>query len=275
MSDWCPISHHRILVTGGGSGLGRAVALALHRQGKVVLVAGRRIAALEETAEIARSTGGPGEIVAVTCDVRRFVEVEDLFDQVGALGGVTALVHAAGTARVGTLLDAPVGSFQQTIESALGGTVHVLRRFGGDLVAAGRGGAAVLISSSTAEVGTAGIGGSAAAKAGVISLARTVAREWGGAGIRVNCIAPGVVPVEESSPLFEEAAVGERLFEQIALGRYGTPDEIVGPILFLLSDAASYMTGVNMTVDGGQTLGGWPVPASVIAAHTRHSEGAA
>lgn len=269
MSDWCSIPHDRILVTGGGSGLGRAVALALSRLGKTVIVAGRRLAPLEETAALAAAAGATGPVVATTCDVRQEAEVDQLFDGLAGGGGVTAMVHAAGSARVGTLLGAPSGSFERTFQSALVGTVHVLRRFGGDLVAGSRRGAAVLISSSTAELGTAGIGGSAAARAGVISLARTVAREWGGAGIRVNCVAPGVFPVEGSQALFDAPGVDERLFEQIALGRYGEPDEIVGPILFLLSEAASYMTGTNMTVDGGQTIGGWPVPASVIAAHTR------
>jgi NAD(P)-dependent dehydrogenase (short-subunit alcohol dehydrogenase family) len=255
---WYDVPHQQVLVTGAGSGIGRAVAVELARQGIRVYAAGRRSEALRETAALAASL--PGQVVEYPLDVRDANAVEKMFQRISFDGVVTGLVHAAATARLGTFLDNPAENFRKTVESALFGTANVLWHFGTSLRANDTGGAAVVVSSGTAAAGSAGISGSSAAKAGVESLMRSVAREWGSYGIRVNCVQPGLFPVEATTELWGDPELQAHQLDGIALKRYGRIPEIVGAFVFLLSDAASYMTGSTIRVDGGQGTGRWPIP---------------
>ena len=264
MSEWSiEIPYDRLVVTGGGSGIGRAVALELASLGKTVYVMGRHEEKLVETADLAAEL--PGRIVPQTCDTSDPDQVRQAFDAVEAEGGLaTGLVHAAAQVTLGLARDIDPVEFQRTVESTLCSTFNVVQRWGVALLDAGVGGAAVAFTSATATGGIPGISHSSAGKAGVVSLARALGREWGPANVRVNCIGPGAFPIAKSEEMFASDVVSERMSEAIALARYGELHEIVGPTMFFLSTSAAYITGQSLVVDGGQTLLPWIVPKEAL-----------
>jgi NAD(P)-dependent dehydrogenase (short-subunit alcohol dehydrogenase family) len=249
--------HQRTIVTGGGSGIGRAVALALADLGGEVFVMGRRLERLAETAALARS----GRITPIACDIRDRATVDAAFDQVERGGVAPALVHAAAEVYPCPAEQLTVEVFTAAIASQLTGTFNVLQRWGLALLAAGRHGNAIAYSSALCARETPGISHSSASKAGVESMFRSIAAEWADAGIRLNVIGPGMFPIpgvhHEANWVGERAAFVD---ERVPLGRPGNLDEIVGPTLFMLSPAAGYMTGEVMIVDGGLRLVDFPVP---------------
>ena len=240
--------HDRVLVTGGGSGIGRAVALALAQLGACVYIMGRRKNALGQTQEMA--AGAPGRIVPVPCDLTSVEEVEAAFAAVERDGGqVQALVHSAAS----VYFKAPIremtfDGFSDVIGTTLFTAFNAVHRWGTALLTANLSGAGVVVTSTNAPQGGPGVGHSSAGKAGVESFVKTAAREWGPAGVRINIIGPGIFPVEKTPP------VGQDRVDAVALQRLGQIDEIVGPILFMLTTAASYCTGADLRVDGGLRL---------------------
>lgn len=264
MSEWSiEIPFDRLVVTGGGSGIGRAVALELASLGKTVYVMGRREEKLVETADL--GAGLPGKVVPQRCDASDPEQVRQAFDAVEADGGLaTGLVHAAAQVTLGLARDIDPVEFQRTVESTLCSTFNVVQRWGVALLDGGVGGAAVAFTSATATGGIPGISHSSAGKAGVVSLARALGREWGPANVRVNCIGPGAFPIAKSEEMFASDVVSERMSEAIALARYGQLHEIVGPTMFFLSTSAAYITGQSLVVDGGQTLLPWIVPKEAL-----------
>jgi NAD(P)-dependent dehydrogenase (short-subunit alcohol dehydrogenase family) len=263
MSNWSvEIPHDRVVVTGGGSGIGRAMALELAGLGRTVYVMGRREEKLLETAKLGADL--PGRIVAQRCDATDPDQVAAAFAVVENDGLATGLVHAAAQVSLGLARDIDPREFQRTVESTLCTTFNVLQRWGVALIDAGRSGAAVAFTSATATGGIPGISHSSAGKAGVVSLARALGREWGPYDVRVNCIGPGAFPIAKSEEMFGADVVSQRMAEVIALGRYGQMPEIIGPTMFLLSAAASYITGQHLVVDGGQTLLEWIVPKEAL-----------
>jgi NAD(P)-dependent dehydrogenase (short-subunit alcohol dehydrogenase family) len=265
MGSFClEIPHDRLLVTGGGSGIGRAVALKLASFGKTVYVVGRRQGALDET--VSKADGLEGTVIARSGDATDAEDVDRLFSDVERDGPVTGLVHAAAQVSLGLAKDMSPDEFRRTVDSTLCAAFNVLQRWANSLFAAGTGGAAVALTSSTATAGIPGISHSSAGKAGLTSLARAVGREWGPAGVRVNCIGPGAFPIAKSEAMFADDTVQGRMRQMIAIGRYGQLDEIVDPILFFLSSGGTYITGQSLVVDGGQTLLPWLIPEEALQA---------
>jgi NAD(P)-dependent dehydrogenase (short-subunit alcohol dehydrogenase family) len=243
----------RVVVPGGGSGIGRGVALALADAGATVFVLGRRREKLEETAALAASA--PGRVVPIACDVLDADQVAAAFEAIAADGGpAPGLAHCAAAVTYVPAAELAPSEFQEVVGSALFGAFNVLSAWGRALLAAGRPGAAVFVTSSIAARGTPGAAHSSAGKAAVEAMMRTVAREWGPAGIRLNCFGPGFFPVERNAGWIEDPANKAPLEEKVALARLGELHEAVGPILFLLSDAAGYTTGETVNVDGGFRL---------------------
>lgn len=246
--------HDRVVITGGGSGIGRGVALALAQAGCTVHVLGRRREKLEETAAL---KGEAGRIIPVPCDIREWSEVDSAFAAVEAEGPAPALVHAASDVTHMLFEQISPDIFAAAVSTILTGTFHVVQRWGQPLRAAGREGVAITFSSASCQRESPAIAHSSASKAGVEALTRTVASEWGRFGLRLNVIAPGLFPLGDTHHADYWENEGKRIFERIPLSRAGRLDEIVGPTLFMLSRAAAYMTGEVVTVDGGYKLIQW------------------
>ena len=248
-----PLCTDRFVITGGGSGIGRGVALALAGAGAAAYVLGRREEMLEETARLA--AGSPGRVVPLPCDVLDESALERAFSAVEADGGpAPGFVHSAASVNYTPAEELTPAGFREVVESVLFGAFNSIRRWASPLLASESSGVAVMVTSCIASRGTPGAAHSSAGKAGIEAMVKTVAREWGDRGLRVNAAGPGFFPVERSVDLFEQTDLGERLEATIALGRVGRLEEAVGPIVFLLSEAASYVTGEVVVPDGGFRL---------------------
>jgi citronellol/citronellal dehydrogenase len=245
------LCYDRLMVTGGGSGIGRGVALETAGTGATVYVLGRTDRTLRETAALASGA----RVVPHVCDIRDPAAVNQAFAAVEADGGpVQAVVHCAASVQYAPAHEITADAFAQVVNSTLLGSFNVLSRWGGALIRGGLDGVAVALTSAIASRGTPGVSHSAAGKAGTEALVKSLAREWGPNGIRLNAVGPGFFPVERTQAMFEGEMAGKNIIEQIALGRLGELDEIVGPIVLLLTRAARYVTGQVLIPDGGFRL---------------------
>jgi NAD(P)-dependent dehydrogenase (short-subunit alcohol dehydrogenase family) len=257
MSAWTTeLLFDRVAITGGGSGIGQGVALELARFGATSYILGRRDDALEETVARAREQSLAGRIVPLQCDLRDPEAVDAAFCAIERDGApVPGLVHGAlSFPGYAPGEDITPALFREVIDSALFGAFNVIHRWSGPLLAGGHPGVGITLTSAFATAGTPGSAHTSAGKAGIEALVRSLAREWGGRGLRLNVVGPGFFPVERTRSMFEPGQPGSRVVAQTALGRTGELHEIVGPIVFLLTAAAGYMTGETVIPDGGFTL---------------------
>ena len=239
------------IVTGASGGLGRAIALALAREGAAVAVhygknreaAGEVVRAIERQGGKARSIQAD---VGVSEEAQRLVQ-----ESVEALGGVHILVNNAGITRDTLVLRMKEEDWQTVINTNLTGAFYcskaVLREF-----LRQRSGRIINITSVAGQIGTTGQANYAAAKAGLIGMTRAIAREVASRGITVNAVAPGFIDAGITKQLPPEVARG--YIEQVPLGRAGKPDEVAAAVVFLASDAAAYITGHVLNVDGGLVM---------------------
>jgi 3-oxoacyl-[acyl-carrier protein] reductase len=227
-------------VTGGNRGIGLAVARAFAANGDRVAVTYR--------------TGEPPEgLFGVICDVTDSASVDAAFTAVEAAHGpVQVLVSNAGITDDTLLLRMSEDSFNRVIDANLTGAYRVAKRATSGMLRA-RAGRMVFISSVVALVGAPGQANYAASKAGLIGLARSIARELGGRGITANVIAPGFTDTDMTAAMTE--ARRTEILASVPLKRYGRPDEIAGAAVFLASEPAAYITGVVLPVDGGVGMG--------------------
>jgi NAD(P)-dependent dehydrogenase (short-subunit alcohol dehydrogenase family) len=238
------------LVTGGSRGIGRAVSLALAEAGARVAVSSRKRDACE--AVVAEIEERGGEAMAAPGHAGR---AEDAARIVGEVmerwGRLDVLVNNAGTnPEFGPLLAHSSAAIDKTFEVNLEGPLHFTR----EAVQAWmgeHGGSVVNVASIAGLSPDQGMGAYSASKAALISVTRSLARDLGPQGVRVNAIAPGVVRTDLARMLVETPEIRDRILERSALGRIAEPDEIAGPVLWLASDAASYVTGAVILVDGG------------------------
>lgn len=237
------------LVTGGGSGLGRAFAQTLAAAGARVAVAARREDRLGQTVEQIRADGGVA--AAFRMDVTDPGSVAEAFDRIETeLGVVGILVNNAGVARSGPMTDVNEADWDVVIDTNLTAVHRVAREAVRRLQTAERPGSIVNIASILGYRVSAGLGAYIAAKSAVIQLTKAQALEWARFGIRANAIAPGYFETEMNQGYFDTPA-GQAMVERIPMRRIGEADELGGALLLLASDASSYMTGSVITVDGG------------------------
>jgi len=250
-----PFAGRVAIVTGGGSGIGQAIALGYARRGGTVVIVGRGQEKLEATMALGAQAGlAPIEAAAV--DVRDAAAVASVADDVARRHGrIDALVNnAAGNFVVPAETLSPNG-WRAVVDIVLNGTFYTTRAVAPHMLAAGRG-SIVNVIASYAWHGHPGTVHSAAAKGGVLAMTRTLAAEWAGRGVRVNCVAPG--PTETagaSAALWATAADRARVLASVPAGRFTAPDEVAEATMFLLEDRSRYVTGDTLTIDGGQWLG--------------------
>ncbi|HIW54430.1 MAG TPA: 3-oxoacyl-[acyl-carrier-protein] reductase [Candidatus Ruthenibacterium merdigallinarum] len=239
------------VVTGGGRGIGRAVCLALAAQGADVVVnyAGSAEAA-GETAKACRALGV--RAIAVQADVADEAQAAALVETaVREMGGVDILVNNAGITRDGLLLRMSEDDFTRVLDTNLKGAFHCMKAACRGMMRR-RAGRIVNISSVVGVRGNAGQANYAASKAGLIGLSKSAAKELASRGITVNCIAPGFIDTAMTAALPE--AVKEKLLAEIPMGRFGAAEDVAAAAAFLASDAAAYITGQVLCVDGGMAM---------------------
>ncbi|HEX3335798.1 MAG TPA: 3-oxoacyl-ACP reductase FabG [Jatrophihabitans sp.] len=229
-------SSRTVLVTGGNRGIGLAIAQAF-------AAAGDRVAVTH------RGSGPPGDLFGVQCDVTSAEQVDAAFGAVEAeYGPVQVLVSNAGMTDDTLLLRMSEDSFGSVIDANLTGAYRVAKRAAQGMLRA-RGGRMIFISSVVAFVGAPGQANYASSKAGLVGLARSIARELGSRSITANVIAPGFIDTDMTAAM--TAARRDEVLGNVPLKRYGTPDEIAAAALYLASDGAAYVTGAVLPVDGG------------------------
>ena len=248
-----------LIVTGGGSGLGLAMATAFASYGAKVTIAGRTRARLETAAEEIRAAareGGDADLF--TADVRDPEQVEKLVAFAAErFGKIDGLVNNAAGNFLVTAEDLTPNGFDAVVRTVLHGSVFCTLAVGRHLLARKAYGAIVSIVTTYAWTGTAFALPSACAKAGVLAMTRSLAVEWGHAGIRLNAIAPGPIPTEGAfSRLLATPEAQKNALGRIPLARFGQKEEIANLATFLLSDLCPYQTGDCVTMDGGEWLAG-------------------
>jgi NAD(P)-dependent dehydrogenase (short-subunit alcohol dehydrogenase family) len=241
------------VVTGASSGIGSALAEGLVGAGARVVLAARRRERIDELAK--RLCAGGGEAIALGCDVANEQDVDRLVE--GALahfGRVDLLVNNAGITEVIAAEDEPLATFERVLATNLTGAFLCSQRFGRAMLASG-GGCIVNVASVLGMVGSGQVpqASYAASKGGLVNLTRELAAQWARKGIRVNALAPAWFPSEMTADMFDDAGSQKWIRNRTPMGRAGDPAELVGPLLFLASDAASYVTGQVLAVDGGWT----------------------
>ena len=239
------------LVTGGGRGIGRAVAVRLANEGANVAISYRsNDTAAEEVAEEVRTVGALCEIFKG--DVASPEDVDALFKGVGeALGRVEILVNNAGLTRDNLMMRMKESEFDEVLRTNLKGTYLCTRAALRPMIRA-RWGRIVNVSSVVGLVGNAGQANYAASKAGIIGFTKSVAREVAQRGITANVVAPGYVETELTSDLPEE--VKDQIKGQVPAGRFGEAEEVAEVVAFLVGEGAAYVTGQTVAVDGGMTM---------------------
>lgn len=239
------------LVTGGSRGIGAAVAMRLASEGASVAVnyAGRADAAADVVRRI-ESAGG--HAIAVQADVSDPRACAALVEQVlGEFGALDILVNNAGITRDGLLVRMSDEDWRAVIDTNLSGAFYMTRAAGKVMMKA-RTGSIVNISSVVGLVGNTGQANYAAAKAGLVGLTKSVARELASRGVRANAIAPGFIATDMTDALPDAAR--DAAGAAIAMGRFGTPEDIAAAVAFLASNDAAYITGQVIAVDGGMTF---------------------
>ncbi len=244
--------HRKVaLVTGGGTGICRGIALAFAKHGCDVAIASRKLEHLEPTRDELRALGV--RAVAKAADVRDPAAVNDAVSAVvSELGRLDILINGAAGNFICLAENLSPNGFGTVVDIDLKGTFNVSRAALPHLKA--QGGSVINISATLPYLGTMGQAHASAAKAGVDSLTRTLAVEWGPYGIRVNGIAPGPIEGTEGARRLTNEKSREGALRQCPLGRLGTVDDIANASLYLASDAASYVNGVTLVVDGGLWL---------------------
>ena len=249
----------RILITGGGTGLGRGVAAHLVAHGAEVHLWGRRLAVLEEAAaEVAGERPGAAHVQAV--DVRKADAVDEAVAAIWAEHGpLTGLINNAAANFIAPTKDISPRAFEAVSSTVMNGSFNTTHAVGRRWIEDAIPGSVVSTLTSWVWTGSAFVVPSAMAKAAVHAMTMSLAAEWGRYGIRLNAIAAGPIPTDYAWDMLNptsKSSVGATQADQVPMGRFGTVEELANLNVFLLSDACHYLTGHTIAMDGGQHLAG-------------------
>jgi NAD(P)-dependent dehydrogenase (short-subunit alcohol dehydrogenase family) len=249
MSNTLSLAGKTAVVVGGTSGIGRALSLGLAEAGADVVASARRKEQVEETAAAIEAAGR--RTLRVASDVSDRASLENLLARtLEHFGKVDILINCAGKIKRAPTLTFPEEEWQSIIDTNLTGTLRACQIFGKHMLERGYG-RIVNIASLNSYVALAEVAAYAASKAAVASLTRSLAVEWSKHGVVVNAIAPGVFRTALNAELLDSTPRGKELLMRTPMGRFGKTEEVVGAAIYLSSDAASYVTGQVLVVDGG------------------------
>ena len=245
-----------ILITGGGTGLGKSMGRRFLELGARLTICGRRLAVLEETAAEHRAATG-GEVAVFACDVRDHDAVEAMVASAEAIAPVTALVNNAAGNFLARSEELSPRAVDAVVGIVLKGSLNLTLALGRRWLAEGRRGTVLSIVTSYAWTGSAYVLPSAVAKAGVLAMTRSLAVEWGGRGVRLNAIAPGPFPTEGAwERLVPRPELAQAFETRNPLGRPGGHGELADLATYLLADGSAYINGEVVAIDGGEWLKG-------------------
>jgi NAD(P)-dependent dehydrogenase (short-subunit alcohol dehydrogenase family) len=245
-----------VLVIGATGSLGRPAAKALAAAGAKVTLAGATVGVLDDMLRDIEAAGGTAQIVP-----RRPSTPEDAAYLVNAVvetyGGLDLLLVASGINKFGPAVDLPLDDWEEVMDANVREPWLICQAAGRQMIAQGRPGKIVVISSTRATLGAAGFGAYCPSKAALNGMVRALACEWGRHAITVNAVAPTLFRSPLTAWIYEDkgAHVRNAMLSRIPLGRLAEPEDFVGPVLFLLSPAADFTTGQTLYVDGGMTAG--------------------
>jgi len=250
------LRNKRILITGGGTGLGKATTQRFLELGAEVYICGRREEVLTATQEeLQKRTSG--KIHARRCDVRDAAAVEEMIAAIWNEGPLDVLMNNAAGNFLARTEELSLGAFQSVIGIVLMGTLHTTLACGRRWLQSGRSAVVLNITTTYTETGSAYVVPSAISKAGVQALTRSLAVEWGNRGIRMNAIAPGPIPTEGAfSRLLPRPELEQLAKQKNPMRRFGTVEEFANLAVFLVSDGSGYINGEIVTMDGGEWLEG-------------------
>jgi NAD(P)-dependent dehydrogenase (short-subunit alcohol dehydrogenase family) len=250
------LSGKRILITGGGTGLGKTMGKRFLELGASLYICGRRTQVLEEAAAELRAATG-GSVKTFVCDVRDAARVEAMIEEFWHDGPLNIVVNNAAGNFIARTEELSNGAFESVIGIVMMGTIYVTMACGRRWLQANQPATVLNISTTYADTGSGYVVPSAIAKAGVLAMTRSLAVEWGRRGIRFNAIAPGPVPTEGAFSRLMPAQEMERMAKKRnPLGRFGTHEELANLAAFLVSDQSGYINGEVVVMDGGEWLQG-------------------
>jgi NAD(P)-dependent dehydrogenase (short-subunit alcohol dehydrogenase family) len=250
------LQNKRILITGGGTGLGKGMAQRFLELGAEVYICGRREEVLQNTAkELSQANGR--QIHPLPCDIRNLDAVETMIDSIWRDGALDILVNNAAGNFIARTEELSPRAFESVINIVLMGTLHATMACGRRWLKQSHAGTVLSISATYAPVGSAYVVPSAISKAGVEALTRSLAVEWGNRGIRMNAIAPGPIPTQGAfSRVLPRPELEKLALDRNPLHRFGTVEELANLAAFLVSDGSGYINGEVIRMDGGEFLQG-------------------
>jgi NAD(P)-dependent dehydrogenase (short-subunit alcohol dehydrogenase family) len=242
----------KAFVTGASRGIGREIAVALASAGADVALVARSKEGLTETAHEVTAQGRKAFVIPADV-TRQDVVAQAVAEAIGQLGHVDIVVNNAGGSNfMASFLDLRLSGWEKIMKLNLDSTVYVCQAVGGHLVERGQG-SVINVASVAGLVASPFLSPYGAAKAGVISLTKSLAVEWASRGVRVNALCPGWTATDLNRNLWEDEQAGKATVATVPMQRWGKPGEMTGPAVFLASEASSYMTGQVLVIDGGQT----------------------